>query len=439
MARIYLDYASLTPIDPRVLREMKAFSTPKFANPSSLYKEGVAAKNALLAGRKKVADFLHAHSDEIIFTGSGTEANNLALIGAVESLAEKGIAYEDMHVLVSVIEHSSVRECANYLNEKGVVVDVVGVNSEGIVNLDELKSKIKANTVIVSIMTVNNEIGSIQPIREIAKIIRQARAALRGQMLQFEPGPARGELEYLTPNKTPEKPDPFSFQDFKYPIYHTDAAQAALYEDLNMENMGVDLLTLDSSKVCGPRGIGALYIRRNTPVRSIIHGGGQEAGIRSGTENILGIMGFAKALEIAEHDRKKETKRIQDLKKFFIKGLKAINPAITINGALSGRGSVPIRRGLDRARIEITSMSASPHIVNVSIPGIDSEYFILQLDAKGIACSTKSSCLRDEDESYVLQSIGANSKYSIRFSFGRWTKKAELQKTLEVIAFLGKF
>ena len=175
--RIYLDYASITPIDRRVFREMGSFSAPEYANPSSLYKEGVSARKALEAGRKTVADFIHSHSDEIVFTSGGTEANNLALLGAAKAAQKNGI--EKPHLIISAIEHSSIIECANALVEKGFEVTRLGVDSHGQISLDELKKAIKPNTFLVSIMTVNNEIGTIQPISEIAKVIRTAEHELR--------------------------------------------------------------------------------------------------------------------------------------------------------------------------------------------------------------------------------------------------------------------
>ena len=384
--RIYLDYASLTPIDPRVIREVRAYSSTKYANPSSLYREGISAKKTLQDAHGTVADFLGAHSDEIILTSGGTESNNIAIIGTIEKLHAEGVPYNDMHVLVSVIEHSSVRECANYLSSKDVVVEVVEVASNGVIVFDDLKKKIRKNTIIVSIMTVNNELGTIQPIKEIAKTIRHARKE-------------NGSI---------------------YPLFHTDSAQAVLYEDLNVERLGVDLLTLDSSKAYGPRSIGALYVKRNTPITSIIHGGGQEKGMRSGTENIPSIMGFAKALSIAKTDRDTEKVRIAELRDYFIKEVLNVRKGIVINGMppISESSNLPI---------------FSPHIVNISIPRIDNEFFVLQLDVQGIACSTKSSCLRDEDESYVLKAIGADSKISVRFSFGRWTKKKDIDTAIKAM------
>ena len=391
--RIYLDYASLTPIDPEVIKEMNIYSSPEYANPSSLYKEGVSAKEALKQGRKVTADFIHAHSDEIIFTSGGTEANNLAIIGVVEELRSQGVDYKDMHIVASSIEHSSVRECLNYLNDREVETYVVKVDSSGIVDLEDLKKKIKPNTVIVSVMTVNNEIGTRQPIREIAKIIRNARKKF------YSGGGNKDTISPLANSArnsvfVPATQTSFDFRsDIQYPLFHTDAAQATLHYDLNVEKLGVDLMTIDGSKMYGPRGIGFLYKRRNVKLARIVHGGGQEDGLRSGTEPLPQIMGLVRAVELISKDKEGETARIMRLKSEFIAGLRNIRPNIIVNG----------------------SEICSPHILNVSIPGIDAEFFVLQLDAKGIACSTKSSCLRDEDESYVLKAIGANSRNSLRF------------------------
>jgi len=372
--RIYLDYASISHIDPRVIREMKRFSVSKYANPSSWYREGVAAKKALEGARKSVADLIHAHPDEIIFTSGGTEANGLALEGAARAARDSGI--EKPHLIISAVEHSSIMETANMMEKHGCEVTQIGVDSEGRIDLDELKKAIKSNTFLISIMTVNNEIGTIQPIREIAKIIRHAK-------------------------------------NNQYPLFHTDAAQAALYNELHVEKLGIDLMTLDGSKVYGPRGIGALYVKRGTPIQPIIYGGGQEARMRSGTENLPGIAGFATALQIIKNEN------VSALRVQMIDGLKKIRADIKVNGPIDGD-------------------HVSPHILNVSIPGIDNEFFVLQLDANGIACSTKSSCLRDEGESYVLKAIGANGHESIRFSFGRWTRKNDVGKALKTIEKLLK-
>ena len=386
--RVYLDYASLTPIDRRVAGTMRQYSSSKYANPSAWYKEGVRAKQAMDKARRNIADFIHAHSDEIVFTSGGTEANNMALIGVANKAKSLGI--KKPHIIVSVIEHSSILNTVNLLEKQGCEITIIPVNKSGIIDLLELKKAIKENTCLISIMLVNNEIGTIQPIHEVAKILRNLKKTIISHS-------SRDSNHYL------------------FPLLHTDACQGALYQEINVEKLGVDMMTLDGSKVYGPRGIGCLYMKRNTFIEPIIHGGGQEYGMRSGTENIPMIMGFAKALQIVKLEQKTEITRINQLRELFIDGLKAIKSDIKVNP------------------YQVSSDSISPHILNVSIPGIDNEFFVLQLDAKGIACSTKSSCLRDEDQSYVLNAIQCDSKTSIRFSFGRWTKKRHIRKTICVI------
>ena len=408
--RIYLDYASVTPIDPRILREMGRFSAPVFANPSSWYREGVDAKKALDAFRKTVADFLHAHSDEIVFTSGGTESNNIAIQGVVKAAKATGI--EKPHIIISAIEHSSIIETCKMMEVDGCEVTKIGTDKDGVVLSDELKKAMKPNTVLVSIMTVNNEIGSIQPIREIAKIVRHVKSEFnRVRLAKAVSSTSKNEEENGVAKRTS--------QVLKYPFFHTDAAQAALYSELYVEKLGVDLLTLDGSKIYGPRGMGCLYIKRGTQIKPIIQGGGQEFGMRSGTENLPGIAGFAKALEIARIEQldRETIERFTYFRQLMIEGLKKARPDIKVNGPIDGS-------------------IVSPHILNVSIPGIDNEFFVMQLDARGVACSTKSSCLRDEDESYVLKAIGANSHESIRFSFGRGTKKRHVLKTLKIIGAL---
>ena len=424
-SRIYLDYASLTPIDPKVQAVIDVYSAVAYANPSSWYKEGVDAKKTLSQARRTTADFLHAHSDEIVFTSGGTESNNLAIFGSLKALSETGVKYSDMHVLASAIEHSSVMECLNELKQLGVKTELVSVDSNGLVKLDELKNKIRSNTVLVSIMTVNNEIGTIQPIREIAKIVRHARKRESrnwepragnqelGGIADVSPGPQLRATGSMSPSGSKLRAP-----SFQLPLFHTDAAQAALYQDLNIEQSGVDLLTLDGSKVCGPRGIGCLFIRRHIKVSPIMYGGGQENGLRSGTENTPAIIGFAKALEIAGQAMDKESQRVGKLLDVFLAGLQKVRPDMQVNGC--------------RTSALRSDLNISPHILSVSIPGIENEFFILQLDAKGIACSTKSSCLRDSDESYVLKAVGRDSNTAVRFSFGRFTTFADVNKAVKI-------
>lgn len=343
----YLDFASLTPIDKRVKKVMKKYETGNYMNPSALYSSAVAAKKAIVEAKESIAKVIHAHSDEIVFTSGGTESNNLILQ-----------SFHGKKIIISAIEHSSLIKNSNAIR--------IAVDKNGIINLDELKKAITPDTTLVSIMMVNNEIGSVQPTAEIAKIVRDAGKKFNTKI-----------------------------------FFHTDASQA-MYLPLHVEKLGVDMMTLDSSKMYGPRGVGMLYIKRGTVKIE-----------RAGTENVSGIMGLRAALEMADKTRDKEIIRLGELKTYFIKELQKIHPEIKVNGSL-----------------EFTS----PHILNVSIPKIDNEFFVLQLDAKGIECSTKSACLKDEDESYVLRSLGANSKNSVRFSFGKSTRKSQLKYSLKIIA-----
>jgi cysteine desulfurase len=375
MKKIYLDYASVTPMDPKVRKIMDKWSREPL-NPSSIHSLGVKAKKALGDSRATAAKFLSAHADEIIFTSGGTESNGLVLEGAGRTAYRNGNMKP--HVIISAVEHSSIIETANMLESHGTSVTRLPVDKNGRISLDQLKRSIKPETFLVSVMTANNEIGTVQSIRDIAKIVRDARKA----------------------------------SGSKYPLLHSDACQSVLYEDLNVEKLGVDFLTLDASKAYGPRGVGLLYVRRGAPIEQIIYGGGQEKNLRSGTENIPGIVGFAEALQLAEKNRINENARITVLRKFFEKEVKTMWPNAVINA---------------------DEVERIAHISNITFPGIDAEMLLLRLDAQGIAVSTKSACLVDEDESYVLRAIGADSKSSLRFSFGKWTKKGELKKTLRAL------
>ena len=381
MNRIYLDFASLTPLDKRVMKEMEKYSSEEYTNPSALYTSAVKAKRAVEDAKTRIAKVLHTHPDEIIFTSGGTESNQLVLQNdEIKNKINKDI---NKKLIISSIEHSSI------IGSDGVVT--VAVGKDGLVDLDLLKKSITPEITLVSVMLVNNEIGVIEPIHEIAKIVRDARKKFKKNI--------GGIDENTDKNNSGENVSAISRP---FPLLHTDASQAGVHLPLHVEKLGIDLMTLDGSKIYGPRGMGMLFVKRGSMKIS-----------RAGTENVSGIMGFAMAIEIAEKMREKETRRVDELKNFFLLNLKKINPEIKVNGDIK---------------------NSSPHILNISIPKIDNEFFMLQLDAKGIECSTKSACLRDEDESYVLKAICADSKNSLRFSFGRTTTKAELNKTLKTIS-----
>ncbi len=354
--KIYLDYASLTPIDKGVLKMVKKYSSKEYANPSSIYSSGVKAEKAIEDAKVRIAKILHAHPDEIVFTSGGTESNNLILQN-----------FQDRQIIISSIEHSSIINSAR--SEKNNIIHIP-VDKNGFVDLEYLKKSITAETSLVSIMMVNNEIGTIEPIHEIAKIVRDANKRFGTKIL-----------------------------------FHTDACQTPIHLPIHVEKLGADMISLDGNKIYGPRGVGMLYIKR-------VNENSEKKITRTGTENVPGIMGFAYALELADKMREKENMRISELKNFFLNELIKINSNIKINGNLE---------------------NSVPNILNISIPGIDNEFFVLQLDVQRVECSTKSACLVDEDESYVLKAMGADSKTSVRFSFGRQTSKGDLKKVLKII------
>lgn len=387
---IYLDNASTTPVRPEVVLAMKPFWSESFGNPGSITKIGVRAKQAVENSRKIVADCLMRRPQEIIFTSGGTESNNLAIFGLVNHLVsktrhsslekEESKRITDLHFITSNIEHSSVTECYKELERRGAKVDYLKVQSNGIVNPRELRKLIKPNTVLVSIMYANNEIGTVQPIREIAKEVRHAQKNSRNLK---------------------ENSEDFSF---KFPIFHTDASQAGSYLNLNVNELGVDMMTLDAQKMGGPKGVGILFKKSDVEMSPIIFGGGQEKGLRSGTENVPLIVGQAKALELARKSYQGETLNrkkglsLVSLRNYFWQKIQKEIPEAVLNGDLENR---------------------LPNNLNISIPGIDSEFIVLCLDEAGIVCSTKSACSHDDDGSFVVRALGHGdnlAKSTLRFS-----------------------
>lgn len=380
--RIFLDYASTTPLDPRVLKVMHKVMISSFANPSALYEEGVSAKVLIETARKNIAEIIKAHSDEIVFTSSGTESDNLAVFGVFSDALSRGI--KSPHFIASAFEHPAVLEALRECESKGAKVTYIIPNNDGFVLPEDFAKNITKNTVLVSCMFVNNEIGTIQPIRDIAKVIRQYKKSRK----TFSP----------------------------FPYFHVDASQAVLFEPISVEELHADLLTIDAQKMYGPKGIGALFLRRGIKINPRILGGGQEDGRRSGTENTVNIVGFAKAFEIAVEEREREIVRLKKLQTNLLKGLKKIFPNSHINGSLIQR---------------------SPANLNVCFPKVDGEYLVLQLDAKGIAVSSSSSCrtLSQNSRSYVIEQIGSPecAESSIRFSLGRFTTKEDITKIIKIL------
>lgn len=392
--RVYMDNAATTPVDPRVLKAMLRFFSDDFGNPGSMHKEGVSAKLAVHRARTAIADFLSVLSDEIIFTGSGTEANNLAILGFAANLPKRTAvewAFSQPHFITSVIEHPSVLNCFKALEKKGARVSYIPVTRDGIIDLNAFTMALVPETVLVSIMFANNEIGTIQPIPEVAKIIRDFRKT----------------ESYKLKAKSSES---------ALPILCTDASQAPLYIPLDVQKLGVDMLTLDAQKVYGPKGVGLLYRKRGVKLSPILYGGSQEWGMHPGTENVPGIIGFAEALAIAGKDRKEESLRLSLLREDCIKRILEIAPLAELNGSREKR---------------------LPNNINFSFPGHESEWLVLQLDARGIAVGARSACSSAKTPgSEVVAALGKGEEYaisSIRITLGRFTTREDIDRLLGVL------
>lgn len=370
---IYLDNASTTQIDPKVLAGVLPYLRESYGNPSSLHKPGRIASGALLRARKVVAECLRIEAEEIIFTSGGTEADNLAILGLAHAYKHKG-----MHIIVSSIEHKAVLDPCKRLESEGFSVTYLPVNKSGFVLTEDLNKALRHDTTLVSVMYANNEIGTIQPIKQIAKILK-----------------SRTDCT---------------------PIFHTDACQAVGALSLDVKKLGVDAMTMSASKIYGPKGAGAFYLNKKYTVEPGMLGGGQERGLRSGTENVAGIVGLATALQIAESKRMLECERLTKLRDYFLTEIKKKIKGIVVNGSMKNR---------------------LPNNINISIPGVEGEALLLLLDDKGVYCSTGSACSSvDLNPSHVLLAIGLPlplAHCSVRFTLGRNTKKGDVDYAVKAL------
>lgn len=370
---IYLDHAAATPLDERVLRAMRPYFSDKFYNPSATYGPARQVHQALQAARSQVAHWLGARPAEVIFTAGGTEANNLAIHGVMSR-------FPKANLVVSTIEHDSVLGPAADYN-----VRQAKVKSDGRVDLAALEKVIDDKTVLVSVGYANNEIGTVQPLRRIAQLL----ATIRQDRLQ---------------------------RDVKTPLYlHTDACQAGNYLDLHVSRLGVDLMTLNGGKIYGPKQSGALYVKAGVELKPLISGGGQERGLRSGTENVAGAIGFAAALDIAQKTRHSEIQRLQKLQQQFIEGILKL-PKTVVNGSQKSR---------------------LPNNIHVTFAGQDNERLLIQLEQQGSLAAAGSACsASDEEPSHVLKAIGltdSEAQASLRFSLGRSTTTQGVNTTLRLL------
>ncbi|MEW6062760.1 MAG: IscS subfamily cysteine desulfurase [Nanoarchaeota archaeon] len=366
---IYLDYAAATYVRPEVKRAMDKYFSKEFGNPSSFNTIGLNAKNAVESSREKIAKVAGCSPKEAIFTGSGTESINLAIKGVAFAMKNKG-----KHIITSKVEHHAVLNTCKYLEEKGFNITYLDVDKYGMVNSKDVEKAIKKDTILITIIYANNEIGTINPISEISRVARKHNI-----------------------------------------LFHTDACQATGFLDINVNRLNVDLMTINSGKIYGPKGIGLLYIRKGTIIEPLIHGGGQEFGLRSGTENVPYIVGFAKALELADKEKNKESKRLQRLRDKLIEKLLKI-PKTILNGH-------PQKR--------------LPNNVNVTFLDIEGEALLLLLNEHGIYAATGSACASEKLEpSHVILAIGLPYEAahgSIRFSLGKKTTKEDINKVADVL------
>jgi len=367
MKRIYLDYAATTPVDKRVLKEMLPYFSEEFGNSMSLHSFGQKSKLALENSRQILADIINANPNEIIFTGSATESDNMVL---------KGLAFvkKSGHIIISSIEHPSVEESAKWLEKQGFEITKLSVDKFGFINLEELKKSIKENTILVSIIHASNEIGIIQEIAEIGKICKE-----------------------------------------KNVLFHTDASQSFGKEFIDVKKMNIDFLTASSHKIYGPKGVGLLFVKSGNKLTPLLHGGGQENGMRGSTVNVAGIVGFAKAAELCKKEMKKENKRQIILRNYLIKEILKIKNSY-LNGDLKNRLA---------------------NNANFRFDFIEGESLLMQLDMQGIACSTGSACSSFKLEpSHVLLATGLKPEQchgSLRISLGRQTTKKDIEKVIKVL------
>ncbi len=363
---IYLDNNATTPLDPQVAEKIAKFAQEHFGNPSSLYPIGREVKDMINEARETIAKVLGASRSEIIFTGSGTEADNFAIRGVLEANPDKN------EFITSAIEHPAVLRTADYLEKKGFKVTYVPVDSKGVIDIEFLKKAISPHTALISIMQANNEIGTIQPIEEVSKIAKE-----------------------------------------KGILVHTDAVQSFGKIEVNVDSLGVDLLSVSAHKIYGPKGIGALYIRKGTKISPLIYGGHQEREMRAGTENTIGIIGFGEAVRVMRERSHQDKKLINKLAERLKKGIENKIPKVKFNGH-------------EKQRIKGT--------LNFSFLSLEGEAILLALATKEIYVSTGSACSEGaEDVSHVLQAIGLKpevARSSIRISLGRFNTEKDINIVL---------
>jgi len=379
MNRIYLDHNATTAVDPTVLDAMLPYFSADFGNASSIHTFGQRARAAVETAREQVAALLNARPQEIVFTSGGTESDNHAIFGVTQALPAlsevEGLVRPSAHIITSTIEHEAVLNACQAVEKQGVAVTYLPVNSEGLINLDDLRGALRSETVLITVMHANNELGAIQPLAEIGRIAAEADV-----------------------------------------YFHTDAVQSAGKIPVDVKALQLDLLSISGHKFYAPKGIGALFIKSGTRLRQLLYGGHHQRGFRPGTENVAGIVGLGKAAELARLSLEKDAARISRLRDTLEQGILARVPDSRVNSPNAPR---------------------TPNTSNILFPGLEGEALIIALDLKGLACSTGAACSSGAVEpSHVLTAIGlpaSEARASIRFSLGRHTTESEINAALELV------
>jgi cysteine desulfurase len=379
MNRVYLDFNATTPVEPRVLDAMLPYFSAEFANAASIHTPGQKARAAVETAREQVAALIGARPQEIVFTSGGTESDNHAIFGIVSSsftsFTSSTSSPSSRHIITTAIEHEAVLNACQALEKEGVRVTYLPTDREGQIDLDELHRAMRPETVLITIMHANNELGTVQPLEEIGRIAKEADVH-----------------------------------------FHTDAVQSAGKVPIDVNAFRLDLLSLSGHKIYAPKGIGALYVRGGTRLRQLLYGGHHQRGFRPGTENVAGIVGLGKAAEIARNSRAEDAQRVSALRDKLQQGLLHRVPQSRVNG-----GGAP----------------RTPNTTNLVFPGVEGEALLIALDLKGLACSTGAACSSGAVEpSHVLTAIGLppeEARASLRFSLGRHTTSADIDFALNVV------
>lgn len=368
MRNVYLDYSATTPVKDEVLKEMIPYFTEKFGNPSSLYDKGLESKDAVSHAREQLAALINADPKEVYFTAGGTEADNWAVFGVADKLKEKG-----NHIITTQIEHHAMLHSCAFLEKQGYEITYLGIDKDGRISLEELENAITDKTILISVMMVNNEIGTVQPIKEIGKIAKAHKV-----------------------------------------IFHTDAVQALGNVPIDVKDMGIDLMSMSSHKIYGPKGEGALYMRKGLRISNFIHGGAQENNKRAGTENLTGIVGFGKAAELAKANFENHVKHCSELRNYLVERVLSEIPDTQLNGTMDGR---------------------HPGNANITFKFIEGESILLLLNQFGISVSTGSACSSTSLEpSHVLVALGVPVEMihgTVRFTVGDFTTKEDIDYVVD--------